>query len=119
MKNALGFTFIEIIVSIVILSVVLPMGFGLFGSGKQLEMLSKCEMFALGLAENQIESLKATKDYNSLPNSVTASDDYAGKTFATTVTITPVGGYKVINVKVDWGSGNLTLNNIAAPAYSD
>ena len=119
MKNELGFTFIETIVSMVLFSIIMLMGLSFFGYAKQMEMNSKYELFALELAQNKMENVK-TLDYASIVPGSDPSVPYSGINFNTTVNVaTPYAGEtcKTIIVNVAWGSQNLNLRNIASPAY--
>lgn len=122
-RSVTGFTFIETIVSMLIFSIIVLMGLSYQTLGKDLEMQSKNTLFALQVAQNQIENMR-TQDYTSIivGTQVLAptKNNESGLWFSPTVVVTLLSppGTKKIAVTVTWQTTfSLTLNTIIAPAY--
>ncbi|MCB4792021.1 MAG: prepilin-type N-terminal cleavage/methylation domain-containing protein [Elusimicrobia bacterium] len=118
-----GFTLIETIIAMVIFSIIVLMSTSSMPSTKDFEMRSKNRVFALELAEKQIELMK-TLAYGSVNSAVLvtnpATNPDSGIQFGTSVVVNTIaaGGetYKTVAVTVSWPTAlTLTLNTIIAP----
>jgi Tfp pilus assembly protein PilV len=121
-KSAAAFTLVEVMTSILIVTIVVTGGSYLFIAGRNQVKLQKHYRSATQLAAQKLEELKAGPYVNISIGSSSDSNTLDGATYTRDVNTVDNGTYKQVSVNVHWQEGlhgqftrNVSLVTLIAP----